>query len=487
MELDFNDEMIEKMLLKKALVDRKWLNILSNVFDARWFGVKNMSTILMLLVKYYGKYSSVPSNKVLAAMAEKYGEKNPDLDIQTAEVNELLAEVSSIDVGVSEEALSQNIKEFIRRKAFYEALMDNTSLLERDPNSYEQVVEKCLQNFDRVQKLTFNDVDLGLDYFDPASMEKHWDYIRNPEAKISTGWGSLDYYTNGGFLKDGRSLYLVMAQAGLGKSVYLSNLAKHFLDQDLGVVVISLEMSEDVYGTRFDAHISNTNINQLKNNENSVVAVVRAYHEKHPKARLYLKEFPPKTITCNEIETYLENLRNAGHTFDVVVVDYLNLLKGNSSRANDNMFSEGLEVSEKLRAISYKFAKPVISAVQSNSEGMNNENIGMEHISQSRGVAFTADFLMALYQTAESRENGLIMGRILKNRLGGMVGKTITFELNPESLNLYDKTFDSDIPDAEPSDGQMSGVLKSLASVGKSSDADPNQVVTHPVDDIDGL
>lgn len=367
--------------------------------------------------------------------------------------------------------------------------MDNTTLLERDPNSYAQVVDKCLQNFDRVQKLTFNDVDLGLDYFDPASMDKHWDYIRNPEAKIKTLWPSLDYYTNDGFLKDGRSLYLVMAQAGLGKSVFLSNLAKHFLDQDLGVVVISLEMSEDVYGTRFDAHISNTNINKLKANETSVISSVRAYHEKHPKSRLYLKEFPPKTITCNEIETYLENLKNAGHDFDVVVVDYLNLLKGSSSRASDNMFSEGLEVSEKLRAISYKFAKPVISAVQSNSEGMNNENIGMEHISQSRGVAFTADFLIALYQTAESRENGLIMGRILKNRLGGMVGKTIAFELDPESLNLYDKTLRDDIPDSEPSDSSMSGVLKSLSlsgGDGSSGGVGQNDAV-HPADDIADL
>ena len=147
------------------------------------------------------------------------------------------------------------------------------------------------------------------------------------------------------------------------------------------------------------------------------------------------------------------------------------------------MFSEGLEVSEKLRAISYKFAKPVISAVQSNSEGMNNENIGMEHISQSRGVAFTADFLMALYQTTESRESGLIMGRILKNRLGGMVGKTISFELDPESLNLYDKTFDSDIPDSEPSDGQMKGILKSLSTDDQSQVNSSN----HPLNDIDDI
>jgi len=42
-------------------------------------------------------------------------------------------------------------------------------------------------------------------------MLKHWEYIKNPEAKIKTGWKSLDSYTNGGFLKDGRSLYLIMA------------------------------------------------------------------------------------------------------------------------------------------------------------------------------------------------------------------------------------------------------------------------------------
>jgi replicative DNA helicase len=60
---------------------------------------------------------------------------------------------------------------------------------------------------------------------------------------------------------------LIMAQAGLGKSVFLSNLAVSFLKQNLSVVVISLEMSQDVYAQRFDAHISSKNINRLAENE----------------------------------------------------------------------------------------------------------------------------------------------------------------------------------------------------------------------------
>jgi len=61
------------------------------------------------------------------------------------------------------------------------------------------------------------------------------------------------------------------------------------------------------------------------------------------------------------------------------------------------MFKDGLAVSEKLRALSYMFKCPVISAVQSNTEGMNSETIGMENISESRGIAHTADFIAALY------------------------------------------------------------------------------------------
>ena len=107
------------------------------------------------------------------------------------------------------------------------------------------------------------------------------------------------------------------------------------------------------------------------------------------------------------------------------------------------MFKDGLAVSEKLRALSYKFKCPVISAVQSNTEGMNSETIGMENISESRGIAHTADFIAALYQMDEDRENGIINMRLLKNRLGGRVGKISNFKLDPETLTVADVTFDT--------------------------------------------
>lgn len=464
MELDFSRDDIEKMLFKKASLDKKWMNILVGTFDKRFFKTPNLAMLADLQVRFYEKYGQVPSTKTLAAMAKSYAIKYPAENIEMSEVNELLREINTFDLNLPEDVLNSNLKEFIRRNAFYNALYDNAGLLNSDESGYEKVVAKCLENFDRVQKITFNDTDLGLNYFNEDAMKQHWQYIRNPEAKLSTLWASLDAYTHGGFLKDGRSLYLVMAQAGLGKSLFLSNLAVNFLKQGLSVVVISLEMSEDVYAQRFDAHISKEDINHLNDCEDRAIENIKKFYKEHPSSNLYIKEYPPKSVTSNDIRAYLESLRANGHKFDAIIIDYLNLVKS-SSRQNDNMFLDGLDVSEKLRAISYEFKAPVISAIQTNTEGMNNENVGMENISQSRGIAFTADFLMALFQMQEDRENGFIRARILKNRLGGQVGKVLQFTVNKHNLLLEDITNNPDIEDTNIADDSMRDTFNSITGM----------------------
>ena len=464
MELDFSRDDIEKMLFKKASLDKKWMNILVGTFDKRFFKTPNLAMLADLQVRFYEKYGQAPSTKTLAAMAKSYAIKYPAENIEMSEVNELLGEINTFDLNLPEDVLNSNLKEFIRRNAFYNALYDNAGLLNSDESGYEKVVAKCLENFDRVQKITFNDTDLGLNYFNEDAMKQHWQYIRNPEAKLSTLWASLDTYTHGGFLKDGRSLYLVMAQAGLGKSLFLSNLAVNFLKQGLSVVVISLEMSEDVYAQRFDAHISKEDINHLNDCEDRAIENIKKFYKEHPSSNLYIKEYPPKSVTSNDIRAYLESLRANGHKFDAIIIDYLNLVKS-SSRQNDNMFLDGLDVSEKLRAISYEFKAPVISAIQTNTEGMNNENVGMENISQSRGIAFTADFLMALFQMQEDRENGFIRARILKNRLGGQVGKVLQFTVNKHNLLLEDITNNPDIEETSIADDSMRDTFNSITGM----------------------
>lgn len=463
MEIDFSNDVLEKLLLKKALVDKHWLNILTKVYDKRWFNVPHLASVLKIVINYYNKHSEIPNLKVVKLLVKKYSELHPESALSLVEVNELLTDISNFDPNINEDVLNANLKEFIRRNAFYNSLFDNASLLDNNPDNYAKVVDKCLENFDKVQKITFNDTDLGLDYFDEQGIKDHWEYIHNPDAKISTGWQALDEYTNGGFLKDGKMLGLFMAQAGLGKSVFLSNLAVNFLKQNLSVVVISLEMSSNVYATRFDAHISNTDINHLRENEDSALQRIKAFYEKYPSANLLIKEYPPRSICARDIEMYLENIKNVGKHVDVIIIDYLNLVVPN--HRTDSMFKDGLAVSEELRAISYKFKAPVISAVQCNTEGMASADIDMQNVSESRGIVHTTDALFALYQLDEDRDRGIINLKVVKNRLGGRVGKHAMFKLDPTTLTLADVTFDTNFDISEAEESEVSSILKNLPDI----------------------
>lgn len=446
MELDFTSDIIEKLMLKRALSDKSWLNILAASYDPRWFKTRTISTLIGMALKYYSKYGDVPKPTVMSLLAKKYAENHPDDKFDVSAANSIMSEVQGTNYGISDDVVSTNMREFIRKNALATALMDNIDMLsssDRDSEKYQLVVDKCLENFDKVQKIAFADTEMGLNYFDKTAMDEHWKFLKNPDAKISTGWGSVDHYTNGGVLKEGRMLGLFMAQAGLGKSVFLSNLAVNFLKQNLSVVVISLEMSEDVYAQRFDAHISKKCINKLGENEKAARERINSFYAQYPNSNLVIKEYPPRSVNTKTIQNYLEQLKSNGTRIDVIIVDYLNLVLPN--RVSDSMFKDGLSVSEELRSLSYKFKAPVISACQCNSEGMNSEEIDMQNISESRGIVHTVDFLGALFQTEKQRENGIIGFKIIKNRLGGMVGKRSSFKMDPETLELADVTFDNDI------------------------------------------
>ena len=465
METDFSSDLIEKLLLKQALTDKNWINILENLYDKRWFKVQNLGIVLKLVLNYYKKYNAIPNNLIIQALAKKYSEKLPESNIKIQDIQQLLNEVQNLELNLPESVLRSNLESFIRKNAFYNSLYDNAELLDKNPENYEKVVEKCLENFDKVQKIVFCNNDLGMDYFNENDLKQHWEYLENPEAKIKTGWDSLDEYTSGGFLKDGKMLAVFMAQAGLGKSVFLSNLAVNFLKQNLSVVVISLEMSENVYSCRFDAHISHKNINQLKENKETAIQRIKDFYAKHPKANLYIKEYPPRSIRSHDIQCYLENLQNSGKTFDVVIIDYLNLVLPN--HRSDSMYKDGLAVSEELRGLSYIFKCPFVSAVQSNSEGMNSETIGMENVAESRGIVHTVDFLAALFQKNDDRENGIINMRLLKNRLGGRVGKISNFKLDPETLVVTDVTFDNSfiLDENDESKDKLNDLLANMQNI----------------------
>ena len=60
MEFDFINDMLERVLIKKTLVDKQFLVAVSHYIDTRWFeSSKALGIIGKLVVKYFNAYPFV--------------------------------------------------------------------------------------------------------------------------------------------------------------------------------------------------------------------------------------------------------------------------------------------------------------------------------------------------------------------------------------------------------------------------------------------
>jgi len=123
-----------------------------------------------------------------------------------------------------------------------------------------------------------------------------------------------------------------------------------------------------------------------------------------------------------------------------LVLDYLNLM---DSAKGTNMYERIKHISEQLRALSYKFSIPVITASQINRSGYNSASPSLDTISEGISLANTADCIFNIWQTEDDKDNGFINMGIAKNRFGPNFGSTL-LKVDYTTLTLHEEDMRSD-------------------------------------------
>lgn len=429
--LEINQLYIEQLIFKKMLTDNEYLTSLIDIYDNRFFTNKNLSITLDISILYFKKHGKLPTAQILNMFIQKYCE-NKKIDYKGV----LYDIKNSFDLQLKddEDFIKETIIKFIKHKSVYFTILDNIDKFDKNDN-----VEQCVDKLQKVASFTLNS-DMGFDYYE--HIDKHLHDISNPEAKTSTGFTQLDYVTFGGFPTKGRCLIIFMGQPFVGKSLILSNLAKNYMALNMFPLIISLEMSEEMYGRRIDAHIGNMDVNRLDKNTGVLKNKIEEFHKLYPNSKLLIKEFPPSTINSNIISNYIDKLIQVNRKPDVLIVDYITLLNSVNKSKDMNTYQKLANTCKELRAISYKYKIPVISAVQTNRQGFDNKDFGFESMAESTGPAQDADFIATLWQEEGDKEAGNLGMTIRKNRFGGFAGRVLKFNINYNTLVLTDKAIE---------------------------------------------
>jgi len=308
-----------------------------------------------------------------------------------------------------------------------------------------------LNKFDKACNISLA-TDTGLDLF--PDIEKVIQDLNKEDNYISSKWKWLDERLGGGFLESGRSIYVFAGETNIGKSIFLGNVAVSIASQNKTVLLITLEMPEMVYAKRLYTNITKIPFNHLKPECITLKNQIEGYTAEKPGAKILVKEFPPSTITTNHLKAFIKKITSKGLKIDAIVLDYINLLH---TTLGTNTYERIKYCTEQLRALSYVFNCPIISATQLNREGYNTSDPGLNTISESMGLAATADVIMSIWQEDTDRELGVIKLGIMKNRFGTNFGHCI-MRIDYSTLTISE---DEHVNDTEAS----ASTINTLASL----------------------
>jgi replicative DNA helicase len=180
---------------------------------------------------------------------------------------------------------------------------------------------------------------------------------------LPTGFGSLDRMTSG--LHAGE-MFVIAARPSMGKTALAMNIAEHVaLDSNKPVAVFSLEMSSPQLVQRLLCSRARVNSARLRDGflgkpeMNQIGAAARVLSN----AKMFVDDTPGLSIL--ELRAKARRLRNR-EGIELVVIDYLQLLRSTSRRAQDNRQIEIAEISNGVKALAKELKIPVIVLAQLN-------------------------------------------------------------------------------------------------------------------------
>jgi replicative DNA helicase len=182
---------------------------------------------------------------------------------------------------------------------------------------------------------------------------------------IATGFAELDRMTNG--LHEGEMI-VIAARPSMGKTALAMNIAEHVaINEKLPVAVFSLEMSSQQLVQRLLCSRARVNLQKVRDGflaERDFPSLTAAA-SKLAEAQIYIDD--SASLSILELRAKARRLK-AQKDIKLIVVDYLQLLRSTTRRAQDNRQLEISEISSGLKGLAKELKVPVLVLAQLNRQ-----------------------------------------------------------------------------------------------------------------------
>jgi replicative DNA helicase len=402
--------MLENMIISNLIYNEEYCRKVFPYIKEEYFDDDNLRKIFAVFAEYVNTYKEPPSIEALKISIDK----RTDLNEQSfKDINNIIDNLK-IDEKTNQEWLIAETEKFCQDKDLYNSIRKAILILDGKDKKYDKgVIPKLLSDS---LSISF-DTHVGHDFL--KDFEKRYEFYHKREERIPFGIDILNKITKGGLPR--KSLTCFLAVTGVGKTLFMCDMAATHLLYGKSVLYITLEMAEERIAERIDANVLDCTIDEIKEMPKDVFEKKINRIKNKTTGRLIIKEYPTSSAHSGHIR-YLINDLKIKHNFspDIVYIDYLNLCSSSRLRgsATANSYTLVKSIAEELRGLAMEFDVPIVTATQANRSAFDSSDIDMSNTSESIGLAATVDAMFALISSEELESLGQIMIKQLKNRWG---------------------------------------------------------------------
>ena len=421
---------IETIILKSLTNNEPFLRKALPHIKKEYFENQHQA-VYDIFLNFVTKYNKLPTPSILEIefKESKYVGRSIANDTLA-----LIRELSN-DNDVELDWLIDSTEKWCKDRAVYIALMESISIVDGNTDKAEGAIPDILT---KALSVTF-DTNVGHDYFE--NVEERYDFYHLKEDKIPFNIELLNTITKGGVPR--KSLNIILAGTGVGKSLAMCHFAADALSQGRNVLYITLEMAEEKIAERIDANLFDVDIATLT--DLSKDAFINKAHIANQKThgKLIIKEYPTAVAHVGHFRSLLNELKMKKKFMpEVIYIDYLNICA--SSRVKGlggsiNTYSLIKAIAEEIRGLAVEFNVPIWSATQVTRTGFGNSDVEITDTSESFGLPATADLMLALISTEQLESMNQLMIKQLKNRYNDPTeNKRFCVGIDRSKMRLYD-------------------------------------------------
>ena len=423
-------ERLELTILRNLIFNEDYSRKVIPFIQPDYFEQRSEKVVFEEIVKFIVKYGSAITTEALAIEIENR------TDLNESEIKDIRDLNSKFHDGVVDKQwILDTTEKWCRDRAIYLALMESIHIADgNDGKKNRDAIPSILSD---ALAVSF-DNNIGHDYL--QNYEERYEFYHRKEDKIPFDLEYFNKITKGGL--PNKTLNIILAGTGVGKSLALCHFASSILLQGKNVLYITLEMAEEKIAERIDANLLNVPIQELADLsrqmfENKVNSIA-----KKTQGSLVIKEYPTASAHSGHFKALLNELAlKKSFRPDIIFIDYLNICASSRFKngSNINSYTVIKSIAEELRGLAVEFNVPICSATQTTRSGFGSSDPELTDTSESFGLPATADLMFALISTEELEQLGQIMVKQLKNRYSSTdIYKRFVLGIDRAKMRLYD-------------------------------------------------